>query len=120
MPLRASDLQHRRRSWAGTGRGAERGILIKGGEPLERAAASIDAVVFDKTGTITTGHPSSSKSVRALIDGYGEREVVRCWRPRSNAGAEHPVAHAIMACAGNAATLESATDFRAIPGQGLG
>jgi Cu+-exporting ATPase len=98
---------------AGTGRGAERGILIKGGEPLETAAA-IDTVVFDKTGTITTGHPVV-KTIRAF-DGYGEAEVlglaaaVERW-------SEHPVAHAIMARAGNA-TLASATDFRAIPGKG--
>jgi Cu+-exporting ATPase len=98
---------------AGTGRGAERGILIKGGEPLETAAA-INTVVFDKTGTITTGHPVV-KTIRAF-DGYGEGEVlglaaaVERW-------SEHPVAHAIMARAGNA-PLASATDFRAIPGKG--
>jgi Cu+-exporting ATPase len=98
---------------AGTGRGAERGILIKGGEPLETAAA-IDTVVFDKTGTITTGHPVV-KSIRAL-NGYGEEEILRL-AAAVERWSEHPVAHAIMARAGNT-PLESATDFRAVPGKG--
>jgi Cu+-exporting ATPase len=98
---------------AGTGRGAERGILIKGGESLETAAA-IDTVVFDKTGTITTGHPVV-KSIRAL-NGYSEENIVRL-AAAVERWSEHPVARAIMARAGDAA-LESATDFRAIPGKG--
>jgi Cu+-exporting ATPase len=98
---------------AGTGRGAERGILIKGGESLETAAA-IDTVVFDKTGTITSGHPVV-KSIRAL-NGYSEEKIVRL-AAAVERWSEHPAARAIMARAGDAA-LESATDFRAIPGQG--
>src|SRR6202035_5758715 len=53
----------------GTGRGAQRSILIKGGEPLQ-IAAGVDTVILDKTGTITTGKPVV-KSVRAL-NGYSE------------------------------------------------
>ena len=58
----------------GTGRGAEHGILIKGGAPLEVAAA-IDTVILDKTGTITTGRPVVNR-VRAL-NGYSEEQVIR-------------------------------------------
>ena len=98
---------------AGTGRGAQRGILIKGGEPLETAAA-VDTVVFDKTGTITTGHPVV-KSIRAW-NGYNEEQIVGL-AAAVERWSEHPVAHAIMARAGSA-PIESATDFRAIPGKG--
>jgi len=101
---------------AGTGRGAERGILIKGGEPLE-AAAKIDTVLLDKTGTITTGRPVV-RAIRAL-NGYGEDELVRM-AAAVEKWSEHPVAHAIVArstgLTGGSA-IES-TEFRAIPGEG--
>jgi P-type Cu+ transporter len=103
---------------AGTGRGAERGILIKGGEPLE-TAARIDTVVLDKTGTITTGKPVV-KRVRAL-NGYSEEALVRL-AAAVERWSEHPVAHAIV---NRAAALhqeglapEASTGFRAIPGKG--
>jgi Cu+-exporting ATPase len=99
---------------AGTGRGAQRGILIKGGEPLE-TAASIDTVVFDKTGTITTGKPTV-RTVRAL-DGYREQELIHL-AASVERWSEHPVAHAIMARAGNA-PVEIASGFRALPGIGV-
>jgi len=98
---------------AGTGRGAERGILIKGGEPLE-TAAKIDIVVLDKTGTITTGKPVVQR-VRAL-NGYSEEALVGL-AAAVERWSEHPVAHAIVNRAGLKA-LEASTGFRAIPGKG--
>jgi Cu+-exporting ATPase len=98
---------------AGTGRGAERGILIKGGEPLE-AAAKVDTVVLDKTGTITTGKPVVS-NVRTL-NGYSEESLVRL-AAAVERWSEHPVAHAIVKRAG-LSVIEASTGFRAIPGKG--
>ncbi len=97
----------------GTGRGAERGILFKGGEGLE-TAARVDTVVLDKTGTITTGKPVVTR-VRAA-NGFGEDEVLRL-AASVERWSEHPLAHAIMTRA-NGAPLEAATDFRAVPGKG--
>jgi Cu+-exporting ATPase len=98
---------------AGTGRGAERGILIKGGAPLE-LAAKVDTVVLDKTGTITTGRPVVRR-VRAL-NGYGEEEVVRL-AAAVERWSEHPIGRAIVSRAGSHQTGTS-SGFRAIPGKG--
>ncbi len=97
----------------GTGRGAEYGILFKGGEGLE-TAARVDTVVLDKTGTITTGRPVVT-SVRAM-NGFGEDDVVRL-AASVERWSEHPLARAILARA-NGAPLEAATGFRALPGKG--
>jgi len=98
---------------AGTGRGATRGILFKGGEALE-AAARIDTVVLDKTGTITTGKPVVTR-VHAL-DGFGEAEILSL-AAAVEQWSEHPIAHAILARAGKARP-ESSSGFHAIPGSG--
>ena len=98
---------------AGSGRGAGRGILFKGGDALE-AAARVDTVVFDKTGTITTGKPVVTR-VRAL-NGFSEDEIVRL-AAAVEQWSEHPVARAVMARAGGAKP-ETSTGFRAIPGRG--
>jgi Cu+-exporting ATPase len=91
---------------AGTGRGAQRGILIRGGEVLERAAA-IDTVVLDKTGTVTTGklHVTAVRGNVARL-----AAAVEHW-------SEHPVARAIVEFAGDA-PLAVATGFQATPGRG--
>jgi Cu+-exporting ATPase len=99
---------------AGTGRGAGRGILFKGGEALE-AAARIDTVVFDKTGTLTTGKPVVTR-VTAL-NGFSETELVRL-AAAVEQWSEHPVARAVMARAGSAKP-ETSSGFRAIPGRGV-
>jgi P-type Cu+ transporter len=98
---------------AGTGRGAGRGILFKGGEALE-AAARVDTVVLDKTGTITTGKPRVA-GVRAM-NGFSEGEVVAL-AAAVEQWSEHPVAHAILARAGDERPRTS-TGFRAIAGRG--
>ncbi len=77
----------------GTGRGAQLGILIRGPEVLEQAQ-SIDTVVLDKTGTVTTGR----MSLVEVVAGDGEAEdVVRRRAAAVEAASEHPIARAIAA-----------------------
>jgi Cu+-exporting ATPase len=100
---------------AGTGKGAARGILIKGGESLE-TAAHVDTVILDKTGTITTGKPTVS-AVRTM-NGFTEKEVVSL-AAAVERWSEHPVAKAVISYAAYAGLpVETATNFRAIPGKG--
>ncbi len=77
----------------GTGRGAEAGILIRGGEALE-SAGRIDTVVFDKTGTLTLGRPAVSSIVAAA--GFDETELLDLAASLEK-GSEHPVGAAILA-----------------------
>ncbi len=77
----------------GTGKAAENGVLVKGGEALE-AARRIDAVVLDKTGTLTRGRPAVTELVPA--EGFSEEELLRL-AAAAEAGSEHPLAAAIVA-----------------------
>ena len=79
----------------GTGLGAESGILIKGGESLERAHR-LDTVVFDKTGTITRGEPDVTDVVAA--PGGSEKEVLGI-AAAVEAFSEHPLAKAVVRAA---------------------
>ncbi|MEP6716655.1 MAG: copper-translocating P-type ATPase, partial [Terriglobia bacterium] len=98
---------------AGTGRGAQRGILIKGGEALE-AAALVDTVVLDKTGTITTGRP---RVVRLRVfEPFAENEVLQL-AASVERWSEHPIASAILKRAG-ALVIPESSGFHAIPGRG--
>ena len=105
-----------------TGRGAELGVLIKGGEALERSQA-IDTVVFDKTGTITEGHPAV-ESVQ-LAPGADRAAVPDEARLLALAAAverlsEHPLAEAIVAEAErHGATALRATGFESRTGRGV-
>ncbi|MBI4345100.1 MAG: copper-translocating P-type ATPase [Euryarchaeota archaeon] len=101
---------------AGTGKGAEYGILIKGGDALERAH-KINTIVLDKTGTLTKGRPSLTDVVVAR--GYKEEEVLRL-AAVAEKGSEHPLGEAIVRGAeGRGIGLERAEAFEAIPGQGI-
>ena len=101
----------------GTGIGAQRGILIKSAESLE-TMHKIDAVVFDKTGTITEGKPkvtdfftAESETDRLALIGYA-------YAVEKNS--EHPLAEAIVEYAKTeGATHGEVTDFEAIPGFGV-
>ncbi|WP_149115716.1 heavy metal translocating P-type ATPase [Limnoglobus roseus] len=99
----------------GTGRGAQAGILIKGGEPLE-AAGRLTTVVLDKTGTVTAGKPV----VTAVLPvGVSEDELLRL-TASAEANSEHPLARAVVSAAdARGLLLIKAKAFRAIPGQGL-
>ena len=79
----------------GTGKGAEKGVLIRGGDILERAA-SVTTVVLDKTGTITTGKPEVTDVVPA---GGGDGTQLLALAASAEASSEHPLAAAIVRAA---------------------
>jgi P-type Cu+ transporter len=100
----------------GTGKGAEQGILIKGGESLERAEG-IKTVVFDKTGTLTEGRPAVTDLAPA--NGYSADELLRL-SASAERGSEHPLGAAIVAAAKEKGlSLAEPRDFQALPGQGI-
>jgi Cu+-exporting ATPase len=100
----------------GTGKGAEYGILVKGGEPLE-AACHISAVIFDKTGTLTKGKPEVTDVI--ALDGLEEDEVLAISASLEKLS-EHPLAEAIYTYANDeAVALDEVRDFSAIPGHGV-
>jgi len=100
----------------GTGKGAEYGILIKGGEPLE-TVLDINAVVLDKTGTITKGQPEVTAIVPAK--GTDEKELLRL-AASLEAGSEHHLAEALVKRAkADGITLEKVEGFEALPGKGV-
>ncbi len=98
------------------GRGAQMGVLFKGGEALERLA-HLDAVVLDKTGTLTVGRPSL-ESIRPL-GGYREIDLLRmaaAVEERTN----HPLAHAIVEYARERGlTWSPAEHVQILPGRGV-
>ena len=100
----------------GTGKGAENGILIKGGEALERAH-KLDTIVFDKTGTLTEGTPKLTDLYPA--PGHNETEVLFI-AATAEKGSEHPLGEAIVKGAGERGINPAkAEKFRSIPGKGI-
>ncbi len=99
----------------GTSKGAERGILIKGGEPLEMASR-IRTIVFDKTGTLTHGKPV----VTDVIALQGSDDDVLSTAASVERQSEHPLADAIAKSAEEKQlTLHEVTAFHAMPGRGI-
>jgi len=100
----------------GTGKGAENGLLIKGGEYLEKAH-KLTTVVFDKTGTLTKGKPSVTDVVP--IGSPPADEILRL-AASAEKGSEHPLGEAIVrAATEKGLALEDPRDFEAIPGHGI-
>lgn len=100
----------------GTGRGAELGVLIKGGRPLE-TAHKISTIVLDKTGTITEGRPKLTDILST--GGMSEEEILAlCASGEKNS--EHPLGGAIVQAAEERRVrLKEIQDFQAIPGKGV-
>src|SRR6187200_2374626 len=100
----------------GAGKGAENGILFKGGEYLE-IAKKVKTIVFDKTGTLTRGKPSVTDIID--ISGLGEHEVLRL-AGIAESGSEHPLGQAVVNYARKKGIIVSNPDsFEAVSGHGL-
>ena len=102
----------------GAGKGAENGILIKGGEYLERMQ-KIDTIVFDKTGTLTKGKPSVTDVV--ALSGFDEKEIIEM-AAVAEKQSEHPLATAILERAKSELGDKGIPDpdsFESITGQGI-
>jgi Cu+-exporting ATPase len=101
---------------AGTGKGAEHGILIRNGEALERAH-QINTVLLDKTGTLTRGEPVVTDVVAAPFS--SPHEVLRLAASAEHSS-EHPLGEAVVRAAmEKKLDLTTSSDFSAIPGQGV-
>lgn len=99
----------------GTGRGAQLGLIIKGPEVLEQTQ-QVDAIVLDKTGTITTGKMTCTDVVVA----HGTHADALGLAGAVESNSEHPIAQAIAdAARRDSATLPAAADFRNEPGRGV-
>jgi Cu+-exporting ATPase len=100
----------------GTGKAAEHGILIRGGEALEQAR-KIDAIVLDKTGTLTRGKPQVTEVVPAA--GYSQSKLLRL-AAGAEVGSEHPLGEAIVQRAHELGLdLPFAESFDSITGKGI-
>ena len=110
----------------GTGKGAEKGILIRGGDVLERAG-QITTVILDKTGTITIGRPSVTDVIVAPLaragsgtPADGDVSALLSLAASAEQASEHPLARAIVREAEvRRVALTSASSFEALPGLGL-
>jgi Cu+-exporting ATPase len=99
-----------------TGRGAELGVLIKGGEALERAG-SADTVVMDKTGTVTEGRPAV---VALKVLPPNREEELLALVGSLERGSEHPLASAIVESASaRGVSFSTVESFAAVPGKGV-
>jgi Cu+-exporting ATPase len=98
------------------GRGAQMGILFKGGESVERLA-HIDTVVLDKTGTLTMGKPKIT-AIHPFGE-WSEREILAAAASLEQQS-EHPLAHAVLTKAqAKGIQLSPVDDLRVIPGMGI-
>jgi Cu+-exporting ATPase len=101
----------------GAGEASRRGILVKNAASLE-ASGRLSRVIFDKTGTLTLGRPRVV-AIEIVNDAFDETSVLRAVAA-AEAGSEHPIARAMAAAAAERGiTPPHATDFTAIPGEGV-
>lgn len=99
----------------GTGKGAENGVLIKGGEALE-TTYKLNTIVFDKTGTITEGKPK----VTDIITNNLDSNEILVLAASAEKGSEHPLGEAIVkGVEEKGLELKEIQEFNAIPGHGI-
>ena len=99
----------------GTGKGAEYGVLIKGGEALE-TTHKLSTIIFDKTGTITEGKPKVTDIVTTNLS----EEQLLIYAASAEKGSEHPLGEAIVRAAiDRGYQLCELQSFNAIPGHGI-
>lgn len=99
-----------------TGKGADNGILIKSGEALE-SAHKINAIVFDKTGTITEGKPSVTDII--TFGTYSEDDILKI-AASAEKGSEHPLGESIILRANEKSlSMTEIKRFRNVPGHGI-
>lgn len=98
----------------GAGKGARHGILFRSGEVLEKAC-SADAVILDKTGTITTGKPI----VTDIIPIGGTKDELLTTAAALEVNSNHPLAEAILKAASDTGSRKRATDITYLPGAGI-
>jgi Cu+-exporting ATPase len=103
----------------GAGKGAENGILFKGGEHLE-IAKKVKTIVFDKTGTLTKGKPSVTDVIDLSDEIIGENELLRL-AAIAESGSEHPLGQAVVnnAKEKGIAVVSNPDSFEAVSGHGL-
>ncbi|ADL13452.1 heavy metal translocating P-type ATPase [Acetohalobium arabaticum] len=100
----------------GTGMGAENGVLIRKGEAIQ-TLKEVHTIVFDKTGTITEGHPAVTDLVPS--EGFSEAELLQL-AASVEAGSEHPLGEAIVRRAQeDDLTIDDISGFEAITGKGV-
>lgn len=100
----------------GTGKGAEYGVLIRGGEALE-GAHKVNAIVLDKTGTLTRGKPSVTEVIPA--NGWSQNDLLRLVGSAER-GSEHPLGEAIVSRAGELGLpMSPVTGFNSMSGHGI-
>jgi Cu2+-exporting ATPase len=103
----------------GTAMGAERGLLIKGGDVLEKVH-HLHTVVFDKTGTLTTGKPTVTDCLPMSPQGNFSSTALLELAAAVETGTSHPLAKAIQTAAQQQElTLPIATEFHTVPGLGV-
>jgi Cu+-exporting ATPase len=104
---------------AGSGKGAEYGVLFKNAEALE-TTAKLTTIVFDKTGTLTRGQPSVTDVVVADRERGPTEDEILDWAAVAERGSEHPLGEAIVRAAEERGlALRHALDFESVPGHGV-
>nr|WP_269750889.1 heavy metal translocating P-type ATPase [Desulfosalsimonas propionicica] len=100
---------------AGTGKGAETGVLFKSGQALE-AAQQLDTILLDKTGTLTAGQPE----VVETTGGSGSEHELLAMAAAVEKGSEHPIGRAVVRAAENQGiSFDSASEFKSFGGDGV-
>ena len=103
----------------GTGKGAEKGVLIRNAETLE-ICNQVDTIVFDKTGTLTEGQPKVTEIIACLDNTNDSADRVLSLAASMELNSEHPLAKSVVAEARvRKLSLYPVTDFQALPGNGI-